>query len=820
MRVGNEAMSRKRVLLSVLFVVLLSGGTGTAQWTNRYPKVEGYSHHVYLEGYEFPYLNAGPSDPAPSPDGKSIAFSARGWLWILDLESKRARRLTDGAGMDFRPRWSPDAGSLVFVRDDTRNTTLVRVDVASGSEDVLVQEPAILLDPIYSLDGRAILYASAQAGDLDLWRMELASGEKTRLTEAKGLELCPLPVSEREIVFVSKAQAGDSVSVLDASTGRSRVLLEESIGSQMRPALDPGRSSLVVPLPDPDRWALWLEDLAGGPRIRVTAGDGLPIMPAYSSDGGAIYFVEADADQRFRLKRVARGGGAIEEVDPLEWDWGAPTARVQIRTRARGTLRPLAARLNVSDASGHPVVSDASQPRFDSQNGKVYLYSDGVLEVEAPAGTLRVEATHGLSTPVVTAAVAAGAGESAVADLELAPLWSGGEGGWYSGDHHFHLNYGGPYRLRPDSLVTVLAAEDLDVATPLMANLHTRLTDLEWASWTRIGPSPPLIVFGQEVRPHFLGHMGLIGISSPHWPWFWGPAYPVYGKDDRVNGSALEEARRQGGVNSFVHPVMAPDPFPEDGTPRNLPLALVPEAIHGLVDTLEIACLWSDERGTADAWYRLLNLGLPIAPSAGTDAFSNFYRSMTVGATRVYVKLDGPLNLGSYLDGLRRGRSFVTTGPFLDFEVSGAGPGEVISGAAGGRALFHITLISAVPVETVEVLMNGKVVWKDDGLVAPGRKVYSGQVPVPAGGWIAARAHGGEALWPVMDSYPFAHTGAVWVNEVGSREEEALRRSARELLAWMAIAEARLEEGFEGAAIPALRERFSEARRKLEALAQ
>jgi hypothetical protein len=30
-----------------------------AQWTNRYPKVNGFNHHVYLEGYELPTLGSG-----------------------------------------------------------------------------------------------------------------------------------------------------------------------------------------------------------------------------------------------------------------------------------------------------------------------------------------------------------------------------------------------------------------------------------------------------------------------------------------------------------------------------------------------------------------------------------------------------------------------------------------------------------------------------------------------------------------------------------------------------------------------------------------
>ena len=86
-----------------LGLVLLSAGASEAQWNYRYPQVAGYRHHVYLEGFELPVMGAGPTDPAPSPDGKSLAFAARGWLWLLDLETGEARRLTSGRAIDARP---------------------------------------------------------------------------------------------------------------------------------------------------------------------------------------------------------------------------------------------------------------------------------------------------------------------------------------------------------------------------------------------------------------------------------------------------------------------------------------------------------------------------------------------------------------------------------------------------------------------------------------------------------------------------------------------------------------------------------------------
>ena len=790
-----------------------------AQWTNRYPKVAGFGHHVYLEGYELPTLGSGPTDPSASPDGASLAFSARGWLWLLDLQTGEARRLTRGGGMDSRPAWSPNGQRIAFVRDDGRDTRLLQIEVATGAVTEIVDTPAIDLDPAYSHDGGTVFYTSAEAGDFDLWQVELATGAKRRLTSDEGLELRPLPLpGGHEVVFVAKGQGLDRLTVLDRSTGQRRVLAEHPIASQMRPALHPDGRSVVVGMPSPDAWDLWLVDVGGGPPIRVVRG-GMPLMPSWSGDGRTVYFVEADADRQFRLRRVARAGGEVSEVPVLSWTWGEATARLRIRTRNSDQRVPRPARLHIVDRDGHPVIPDSGQVWFDGQNGLVYFYSPGMMTLELPAGEVRVTAAAGFGTAAVSAVGRAVPGETALIDVQFAPLWGSQAEGWYSGDHHFHLNYGGPYTLRPDDLVLMMRGEDLDVGTPLMANLQTRVNDLEWFKWARPDASAPLIAFGQEIRPPF-GHLGLIGISTPYWPWFWGPGYSVFGTDDWLNGDALAHARRQRGVNAYVHPVMRPSPFPGNGeAPTGLPLGLVPDAVLGDVDTLEVACLWSDELGTTDAWYRLLNVGVPIAPSAGTDVMTDFYRTMAVGTTRVYVKPEGPLTLQSYLEALRAGRSFVSTGPLLLLTAAGVEPGGVIQAPAGGPVAWELTAVSPLAFETVEVIVNGVSVWKAAGLRAPGRQTWKGTVTVPPGGWLAARVTGGSVQWPAMDSYPFAHTAPIWFRRIGSVDPAASRAAATELLQWMDVAQAQLLDRYDGVKVPAIAGRFEQARNRLEAIA-
>ena len=815
--------TRRRLLLAVL-LALLAPAPSEGQWTNRYPKVANFAHHVYLEGYNLPTLNAGPGDPAVSPDGRMVAVSARGWLWLVDAGTRVARRVTRGGpALDFRPAWSPDGRQLAFVRDDTRDTSIWLLDLSTGAERLLVNTPALDLDPCFSRDGKSVLYSSAEAGDLDVWRVELASGRRTRLTTERGLELRPQPLpGDREILFVSKQGSLDSVVVFDTRTNARRAPVTEGIASMMSPALAPGGQLFAVNLPEYDDWRLWLYDLRGAPPLRLSHDVRAALAPAWSPDGRFVYFVEPGEDERFRLWRVPASGGAREELTPVRWDWGEATARVTIRARQTGSATSPFVRLTVTDRDGHTVIPEVGQPRFDGQNGVVFFYAPGAVELEVPAGELTVTAARGFDTLPVTVkrTVAAGRPRAPATPVVIElprPLHDPGAEGWRSADAHSHLNYGGPYHLAPEDILPDARAEGLDLAMPQLANLHVRFTDLRWKQWRRLGLASPRIVFSQEVRSHFLGHVGLIAADELYWPWFYGPGYPVYTDLDLPNYEALRFARRHGGVNSYVHPVSVRDPFPKEGPPRGLPLELVPDAVLGDVDTLEVACLWSDELGTSEAWYRLLNLGLTVAPSAGSDTMHNFYRTMAIGSARVYVRTAVPFRMADFLEGLRRGRSFVTTGPLIRFDAGGAGPGGVLTAAQGGSVPWRLDVWSALPVEKAEMIVNGRVVWSGAGLDAPGHKSFNGRVEVPRGGWVAARVYGGRTAWPSMDSYPFAHTAPVWFGRAGSTEPEAAVSAARDLLRWLDEAEKRLAEGYSGTPATRLRERFAEARRKLEA---
>nr|MBA3384169.1 PD40 domain-containing protein [Actinomycetota bacterium] len=70
---------------------------------------------------------SGDFEPAWSPDGRRLAYvhstgrrfgprTAGTEIWVMNADGTRKRRLTRNALWDGSPTWSPDGGSILFVR--------------------------------------------------------------------------------------------------------------------------------------------------------------------------------------------------------------------------------------------------------------------------------------------------------------------------------------------------------------------------------------------------------------------------------------------------------------------------------------------------------------------------------------------------------------------------------------------------------------------------------------------------------------------------------------------------------------------------------
>jgi len=781
-----------------------------AQWENRYPKVGGYGHHVYLEGYELPVLNAGPTDPAPSPNNEEVVFSAKGWLWIMNLETAVAKRITFSADLDARPNWSPDGTKIVFVRDNSLNIQIVLLDLKTNKERVIVNTDALDLDPIFSDDGKHIYYSSAVKGSFDLWKLKLSTEESSILTQENSLERLPVPTSDgSKIVFLHKEGFSyDAIKLLDVEKGTSTFLIEENFTSQANFSLAPDNKTLAYTWPNGDNYELQLLNIdLPKSKMLLTKSKGLPLSPKFSSDGDWVYYSESNKIGASELKRISVYGGEPELLSVKKWDWGQPIGKLKITSMVDGKVE--AVRMSIVDQKGHPIIPDAGVIHSEGQNGIVFFYSTGEIEIEAPLGKLTITAVHGFSTVQQIHEVELKTAKTET-EIKFNRIWNAKQNGWYAADNHFHLNYGGTYQLNPQDIKIDLKAEEIDIAFPLVANLGNRFLEQELLDWK--DKELPIISFGQEVRSHFLGHLNLIGIDELYWPWVWGPYYDIYAKEDRLNADPLRFVSEKGGLGGYVHPVSVKDPFGAGGA-SSVPIELTADVVLGEVDMLEVGCLWTDEIGTAALWHEFLNLGIPVSLSAGSDVMNDLYRTMAIGATRVYVKPDGEFSLETYLDAIKNGKSFVSNGPQIIFSVDGKEVGDIIT-SNKKKLKWELNVHSPVAYDLVEVFVNGDVVWSNKSKKG-NSEIYTGSIEVPKGGWVTARVSGAKSEWPMMDSFIFAETSPIWFNEKGSTVATSKITAAEKLLKILEVSEQRLSLGYGDSEIPKLKAHFAKAKEKL-----
>jgi hypothetical protein len=246
------------------------------------------------------------------------------------------------------------------------------------------------------------------------------------------------------------------------------------------------------------------------------------------------------------------------------------------------------------------------------------------------------------------------------------------------------------------------------------------------------------------------------------------------------NANVSDIAHEQGALVGYVHPLESVPNPEKDPITYELPA----DVALGKVDYIEVVG-FADHKSTADVWYKLLNCGFRLPTAAGTDFMGN-YASLRgpAGLNRVYANVSaGPLNLQSWLESIRSGRTFATNGPLLRFELGGRTAGEEVKLDKKRNVGFRAELGSIVPVDHLQIVCNGKVVKELEIGTDHKRAYIEGGMPIESTGWCILRAFSDKPEYPILDLYPYATTSPVYVNVAGAPLHSG--RDAAYFLAWM-----------------------------------
>ena len=121
--------------------------------------------------------------PAFSPDGKQIAFSYMGDIWVAPAEGGNAIRLTVHPAHDIRPRFSPDGKWIAFNSNREGNYDIFLMPATGGRPKRLTYHSANDILGDWSPDGRWIVFSSNRDHRFaQIYLLEVETGYVRRLT--------------------------------------------------------------------------------------------------------------------------------------------------------------------------------------------------------------------------------------------------------------------------------------------------------------------------------------------------------------------------------------------------------------------------------------------------------------------------------------------------------------------------------------------------------------------------------------------------------------------------------------------------------------
>ena len=229
--------------------------------------------------------------PAISPDGKQIAFSHRGDLYVVPASGGTAQPLTVHEAHDYMPVWSRDGKTLAFASDRHGNFDVFTVPATGGEPTRLTFNSADDFPSDFSADGQFVLFTAQRRDSRE--NIQFPTGTLPELYRA------PVAGGPAQMVFTTPAQDAR----YDAAG--TRIVYHDRKGYE-----NEWRKHHRSPIARD----VWMHDTASGAHTKLTTFDGEDRNPVWAGSGGDVFYLSERSGSFNVWKLSLANPGATEQV--------------------------------------------------------------------------------------------------------------------------------------------------------------------------------------------------------------------------------------------------------------------------------------------------------------------------------------------------------------------------------------------------------------------------------------------------------------------------------------------------------------------------
>lgn len=276
-------------------------------------------------------------EPAPSPDGTSVAFVRNGFVqwWrrghshmdqseivVAHPGTPRFDTITTGDAKDQWPMWSPDARTLYYVSDRSGSDELWAHSADGRSRQLTSLHGGRVLWPTVSRDGRTIAFER----DMKIWTYDVDGGAVRELpivprgvndvavsrhaTLAAGFGALSLSPDGKKIAFVAR---GRVFAASATEGGSAQPVTQRDDAAFDEPIWSPNSRRIAYVVDRGLEQAIATYDFPDGPERTITPAGHHDDYPQWSPDGKYLAFVRDGRELRLldvasRTERVVATG--------------------------------------------------------------------------------------------------------------------------------------------------------------------------------------------------------------------------------------------------------------------------------------------------------------------------------------------------------------------------------------------------------------------------------------------------------------------------------------------------------------------------------